>query len=40
MVTPRAAFDIEGTFRVGFADNTDTRAKGLELLSGYLDSLG
>lgn len=39
MVTPGAAFDVEGTFRVGFADNTDTLEKGLELIGGYLDSL-
>ncbi|MFN6548352.1 aminotransferase [Mycolicibacterium nivoides] len=37
-VTPGAAFDIEGTFRVGFADNTETLEKGLELLGGYLDT--
>ena len=39
MVTPGAAFDIEGTFRVGFADSTDTLEKGLELLNDYVDTL-
>jgi len=39
MVTPGAAFDIEGTFRIGFADDTDTLEKGLELLGEYLDTV-
>lgn len=39
MVTPGAAFDIEGTFRIGFADNTETLEKGLVLLGEYLDTV-
>lgn len=37
MLTPGAAFDIEGTVRIGFADDTATLRTGLELLGGFLD---
>ncbi len=39
MVTPGAAFDVEGTVRIGFADETDTLREGLALIGAFLDGL-
>jgi len=39
MFTPGAAFDIEHTVRIGFADDTATLRTGLELLGQFLDRL-
>ncbi|WP_030622396.1 aminotransferase [Streptomyces sclerotialus] len=39
MFTPGAAFDIEHTVRIGFADDTDTLRTGLHLTGQYLDQL-
>ncbi|MER7394637.1 aminotransferase [Streptomyces sp. NPDC000151] len=39
MLTPGAAFDIEHTVRIGFADDTDTLRTGLHLLGQFLDQL-
>jgi aspartate/methionine/tyrosine aminotransferase len=40
LLTPGAAFGIEGTARIGYADDTDTLRSGLALLGQYLDRLG
>ena len=40
MLTPGAAFEIEGTVRIGFADDTEQLRAGLALLGGFLDELG
>ncbi|MFC6063245.1 aminotransferase [Streptomyces ochraceiscleroticus] len=39
MFTPGAAFDIEHTVRIGFADDTETLRTGLQLLGQFLDGL-
>ncbi|WP_211767943.1 aminotransferase [Kutzneria sp. CA-103260] len=39
MVTPGAAFDIEHTIRIGYADDTDTLRTGLKLIGQFLDEL-
>ncbi|MDR1799582.1 MAG: aminotransferase class I/II-fold pyridoxal phosphate-dependent enzyme [Bifidobacteriaceae bacterium] len=39
MFTPGAAFGIEGTVRIGFADDTDNLKVGLDLVGEFLDSL-
>lgn len=39
MFTPGAAFDIEHTVRIGFADNTENLRTGLELVGQFLDRL-
>jgi len=39
MFTPGAAFDIEHTVRIGFADDTATLRTGLELVGQFLDRL-
>ncbi|MFJ3802811.1 aminotransferase [Streptomyces sp. NPDC090088] len=39
MFTPGAAFDIEHTVRIGFADDTETLRTGLELAGQFLDRL-
>lgn len=39
MLTPGAAFDIEHTVRVGFADDTETLRTGLGLIGRFLDQL-
>jgi len=39
MVTPGAAFDIEHTVRIGYADDTDTLRTGLKLIGQFLDEL-
>jgi aspartate/methionine/tyrosine aminotransferase len=39
MFTPGAAFDIEHTVRIGFADDTETLRTGLGLVGRFLDSL-
>ncbi|MGW5643587.1 aminotransferase [Saccharopolyspora sp. NPDC003752] len=39
MFTPGAAFDIEHTARIGFADDTQTLRSGLHLVGQYLDQL-
>ncbi|GAA1057256.1 aminotransferase [Agromyces luteolus] len=39
MLTPGAAFDIEGTFRIGFADDTEALREGLSLVGEFLDAL-
>lgn len=39
MFTPGAAFDIEHTVRIGFADDTQTLCTGLELVGQFLDRL-
>ncbi|MFJ3777251.1 aminotransferase [Streptomyces sp. NPDC090075] len=39
MFTPGAAFDIEHTVRIGFADDTETLRTGLELVAQFLDRL-
>ncbi|WP_051831729.1 hypothetical protein [Streptomyces violens] len=39
MFTPGAAFDIEHTVRIGFADDTRTLRTGLELVGQFLDRL-
>ncbi|WP_046734275.1 aminotransferase [Streptomyces humi] len=39
MLTPGAAFDIEHTIRIGFADDTATLRTGLELVGQFLDHL-
>ncbi|MFT9474604.1 aminotransferase class I/II-fold pyridoxal phosphate-dependent enzyme [Streptomyces sp. 11-1-2] len=39
MFTPGAAFDIEHTVRIGFADDTETLCTGLELVGQFLDRL-
>ena len=39
MFTPGAAFDIEGTVRIGYADDTDTLRIGLGLFGDFLDGL-
>lgn len=39
LLTPGAAFGIEGTVRAGYADDTATLRKGLELLGIFLDRL-
>lgn len=36
LMTPGAAFDLEGYLRIGFANHTDVLRTGLEALSGYL----
>ncbi|MFI6251715.1 aminotransferase [Streptomyces sp. NPDC051016] len=38
--TPGAAFGIEHTVRIGFADDTETLRTGLDLVGQFLDSLG
>lgn len=40
MFTPGDAFDISRTFRVGFADDTETLRSGLALTGDFLDGLG
>lgn len=37
MFTPGAAFDVEGTVRIGFADDTETLRTGLDLFGSFLD---
>ena len=39
MFTPGAAFDIEHTVRIGFADDTDALRTGLQLVGEFLDQL-
>ncbi|MFJ9197105.1 aminotransferase [Streptomyces flaveolus] len=39
MFTPGAAFDIEHTVRIGFADDTETLRTGLKLVGQFLDQL-
>jgi aspartate/methionine/tyrosine aminotransferase len=39
MFTPGAAFDIEHTVRIGFADDTETLCTGLEPVGRLLDRL-
>ncbi|MDI3405168.1 aminotransferase [Streptomyces cavernicola] len=39
MFTPGAAFDIEHTVRIGFADDTETLRTGLQLVGKFLDGL-
>ncbi|GAA0448274.1 aminotransferase [Streptomyces olivaceiscleroticus] len=39
MFTPGAAFDIEHTVRIGFADDTETLRTGLRLVGRFLDQL-
>lgn len=39
MFTPGAAFDIEHTVRIGFADDTETLRSGLKLVGRFLDQL-
>ncbi|MBZ4020293.1 aminotransferase [Streptomyces purpurogeneiscleroticus] len=39
MFTPGAAFDIEHTVRIGFADDTETLRTGLHLLGRFLEQL-
>lgn len=39
MFTPGAAFDIEGTVRIGFGDDTETLKAGLALTGDFLDRL-
>ncbi|EST19572.1 aminotransferase [Streptomyces roseochromogenus] len=39
MFTPGAAFGIEHTVRIGFADDTETLRTGLDLAGGFLDHL-
>lgn len=39
MFTPGAAFEIEGTVRVGFADDTETLQTGLDLFGDFLNQL-
>lgn len=39
MFTPGAAFGIEHTVRIGFADDTETLCTGLELVGQFLDRL-
>ncbi|MEU7484191.1 aminotransferase [Streptomyces sp. NPDC042319] len=39
MFTPGAAFDIEHTVRIGFADDTETLRTGLRLVGQFLDGL-
>ncbi|MEV6949488.1 aminotransferase [Streptomyces sp. NPDC051172] len=39
MFTPGAAFDIEHTVRIGFADDTEILRTGLELVGQFLDRL-
>jgi aspartate/methionine/tyrosine aminotransferase len=39
MFTPGAAFDIEHTVRIGFADDIDTLRTGLTLVGQFLDNL-
>lgn len=39
MFTPGAAFDIEHTVRIGFADDTQTLRTGLHLVGRFLDQL-
>ncbi|MHA7285806.1 aminotransferase class I/II-fold pyridoxal phosphate-dependent enzyme [Arthrobacter sp. MDT3-44] len=40
LLTPGAAFGIEGTARIGYADDTDTLRSELALLGRHLDGLG
>lgn len=39
LFTPGTAFDVEGTVRIGFADDTATLRHGLELFGDFLDRL-
>jgi aspartate/methionine/tyrosine aminotransferase len=39
MFTPGAAFGIEHTVRIGFADDTETLRTGLRLVGGFLDGI-
>ncbi|MFI0775289.1 hypothetical protein [Streptomyces sp. NPDC021212] len=39
MFTPGAAFDIEHTVRIGFADEAETLRTGLHLVGQFLDRL-
>lgn len=39
LFTPGAAFDLEGTVRIGFADDTEDLRTGLGLFGGFLDRL-
>ncbi|MGV4988419.1 hypothetical protein ACVB8X_34775 [Streptomyces sp. NRAIS4] len=39
MVTPGAAFGIEHTVRIGFADDTRVLRTGLDLVGRFLDRL-
>jgi aspartate/methionine/tyrosine aminotransferase len=39
MFTPGAAFDIEHTVRIGFADDAETLCTGLEPVGQFLDRL-